>query len=88
MITQDYKLARSILNFIAFVGWFGLLMGVALVFIAFAASDGEVIYSIYGGSVAIAGLGLVLAAQIASAQIDTAENTRKLVELLSAERGA
>lgn len=88
MITQDYKLARSILSFIAGIGWIAVFMGVALAMTSIAADGGWPTFAIYGVACIITGLGLVLAAQLASAQIDTAESTRKLVELMTAERDA
>lgn len=88
MLMQDYKFARSLLSFIAAIGWIAVFMGAAFVMIAMVTSNNPAAFYIYGGSAVVGGLGIVLVAQLASAQIDTAESTRKLVELISAERGA
>lgn len=83
MLMQDYKFARSLLSFIAGIGWFSVFIGGAFAMIAMVTSDSPAVFYIYGGSAVVGGLGLVLVAQLASAQIDTAESTKKLVEIMS-----
>ena len=83
MIIKDYQSVRSILGVIAGIGWLATLMGAVLAMVSLGASGGWPMLTIYGGSIFVAGLGMAIGAQIASAQIDTAENTKKLVEIMS-----
>lgn len=74
---QNYAMAKVIISLIAIVGILGMAAGVIMVF--FGGGRGGLIMALLSAAPVIGGAAMIyLAAQIASAQIETAENTAEL----------
>ena len=88
--SSTYKTARGIASFVALVGWSLVVLGgfVAVIALSSLAKEGSFgfVAFIPGVGTSIAGLLLVMSGQITRAAVDTADNTGRLLLLLSREK--
>jgi hypothetical protein len=80
---QSFTIAKIMLTVVAFIGWIVIVIAVIVFFLPFV--QVALTTKISGLSVCIfLGLLLVAMAQMGLAQIATAENTKRMIELLEA----
>ena len=87
--SSDYGLTRSLSMFLAFLGWLICVGGVVVAFIGvfagsarFSGGGLSFVAVLPGVGLAISGLFLVAAAQVARAAVDNADHTREILKIL------
>ena len=84
---QNFQTAKNLLSTLIYVGWAFVALCIVAGFVAM--DETNVIFAIIGaGLLSIFGFLIVATAQLGLAQIATAENTRRMVVLLEATKGA
>ena len=80
---KSYVSARSFIGYMETIGWLIVAFSVAVFFYDMEQDARSALF--LASPILIAGLAMVTAVQIARAQIDTAENTGRILELLKAD---
>jgi len=85
---SEYKTARGVSGFIEFIGWLVVIFGVVIsitgvISVPRNSGGASFIAMLPGLGTAIAGLFLVMGAQVTKATVDNADHTREILKILS-----